>query len=147
MAERRRGERGQASVLIVGFAVVLLMTVAAVVDASAAYLQRQGLDTLADGAALQGADAGAQGEEVYTGGIGDRPLQLTAGAARAGVRRYLADVGAYADYPGLKVDVRVDDTRVIVRLTAPVDLPLSVPGSPERASVGATGSAVVSPDT
>lgn len=147
MGERRRAESGQASVLIVGFAVVLLMTVAAVVDASAAYLQRQGLDTLADGAALQGADAGAGGEEVYTGGISDRPLRLTTAAARAGARRYLTDVGAYADYPGLQVDVRVDDTRVTVHLSAPVDLPLSVPGSPDEASVGATGSAVVSPDT
>ncbi len=53
----RRDEAGQATVLIIGFAVVLAMVVAVVTDASAAYLQRQGLDTLADGAALAGADA------------------------------------------------------------------------------------------
>jgi hypothetical protein len=30
-----------------------------------------------------------------------------------------------------------------VSLHAPLDLPLSIPGSPERATVGATGSAVI----
>ena len=45
--DERRDERGQASVLIIGFAVVLAMVVALVVDSSAAYLQRQGLDSLA----------------------------------------------------------------------------------------------------
>ena len=48
-------ERGTVTLLIVGFAVVLLMMAAVVTDASAAYLQRQGLDTLADGAALTAA--------------------------------------------------------------------------------------------
>ena len=73
MAELRgRDERGSVTVLIVGLAVVLLMMAAVVTDASAAYLQRQGLDTLADGAALTGADAGASGDEAYAGGL-DRP--------------------------------------------------------------------------
>ena len=48
------------------------MVVALVVDSSAAYLQRQGLDTLADGAALRGADLGATGEDVYQGGVPTR---------------------------------------------------------------------------
>ena len=47
--------------MIIGFALVLAMLVALVTDASAAYLRRQGLDTLADGAALRGADLGATG--------------------------------------------------------------------------------------
>ena len=54
---RRRDEAGQTTIMIVGFAVVLMMTIVVVVDASAAYLQRQGLDNVADGAALAGADA------------------------------------------------------------------------------------------
>ena len=32
---------------------------------------------------------------------------------------------------------------VTVHVTAPLDLPLTVPGSPEAATIGATGSAVV----
>lgn len=142
---RATDERGQATVLIVGFAVLLLMGVAAVVDVSAAYLRRQSLDTLADGAALRGADAGAQGRDVYAGGLGAAPLDQTEAAARAGVRAYLHDVGAYRDYPGLSYTVTVSNARVLVRLTSRVDLPLSVPGGPDVATVGATGSAVVHP--
>ena len=134
--------------MIIGFAVVLAMLVAVVVDASAAYLQRQGLDTVADGAALRGADLGATGEETYTTGVPDQELRLTPEAVRAAVRGYLADTGAFAHYPGLTFDVAVDGTdhRVTVAIRAPIDLPLTVPGSPERAVVGATGSAVVAVD-
>ena len=57
-----RDQAGQATVMIVGFAVVLAMLMVTVVDASAAYLQRQGLDTLADGAALRGADRRRHGQ-------------------------------------------------------------------------------------
>jgi hypothetical protein len=68
---RRGGERGQATVLIIGFTVVAVMMVAMVVDASAAYLRRTALDSLADGAALAAAD-GIQGRQVYEGGLGHR---------------------------------------------------------------------------
>jgi hypothetical protein len=116
-----------------------------VVDASAAYLQRQGLDTVADGAALRGADLGATGREVYRGGVPAGRLDLTADAVRASVRDYLAGAGAYAKYPGLSFSVDVDPvaSRVTVRVRAPLDLPLTVPGSPGVATIGATGSAVV----
>lgn len=143
--ERPRDERGQVSVLIIGFAAVLMLAVAVVIDASAAYLQRQGLDTLADGAALRGADLGATGEDVYRGGVPEGDLELTTARARAAVRGYLADVGAYRRYPGLSAHVVVTSTTVEVRLTAPVDLPLTIPGSPDHPVVGASGAAVVSP--
>jgi uncharacterized membrane protein len=96
---RERDQSGQATIMIVGFAFVLAMAVALVVDASAAYLQRQGLDTVADGAALRGADLGATGREVYTGGVPTDRLDLTAAAVRASVHEYLASSGAYATYP------------------------------------------------
>jgi hypothetical protein len=143
----RRDEAGSVTVLIVGLAVVLLMMAAVVTDASAAYLQRQGLDTLADGAALTGADAGASGDEAYAGGL-DSDLRLDADIARAAVLSYLHTVGAYARYPGLTAQVSVDATtqRVIVEVHAPVHLPLHVPGSPEQASIGATSAATVAVD-
>ncbi len=141
----RRGQEGQATLMIVGFAFVLAMAVALVVDASAAYLQRQGLDTVADGAALRGADLGATGREVYTGGVPQGRLDLTAAAVRTAVHDFLATSGAYAKYPGLSFAVDVDPatSTVTVHLRAPLDLPLTVPGSPGVATVGATGSAVV----
>lgn len=143
-----RDERGQTTLLIVGFAVVLMMAVAVVVDVSAAYLQRQGLDNLADGAALVGADAGAQGEDVYAGGLGEDRLDLFEAEARQAVDDYLVQTEAHATYPGLSRTVEVDPaTRSVrVRITAPLALPLTIPGSPERASISATGAAAVSPE-
>jgi hypothetical protein len=142
---QRRDEDGQTTMLIVGFALVLAMAVAAVVDVSAAYLQRQGLDTVADGAALRAADLGATGEEVYGGGVPHGRLELSADRIRGSVREHLAASGAYAKYPGLAFDIDVDPatSTVTVHVTAPLDLPLTVPGSPDVAMIGATGSAVV----
>jgi uncharacterized membrane protein len=142
---RDRDQHGQATLMIIGFAFVLAMAVAMVVDASAAYLQRQGLDTVADGAALQGANLGGTGRDVYIGGVPTDRLELTAATVRASVHDYLVSSGAYASYPGLSFTVDVDRavSNVTVHVRAPLDLPLTVPGSPEVATIGATGSAVV----
>ena len=145
---RQRSEAGQATIMIVGLATVLAMGVAVVTDASAAYLQRQGLDNLADGAALAGADLGASGHDVYHGGLGGGRLTVTEAEAREAVRDYLQRAGAYVKYPGLKALVDADPAAqtIRVRLTAPLHLPLKVPGGPESALIGATGSAVVAVD-
>jgi hypothetical protein len=145
----RADERGQASVLIIGFAGVLAMVIALVVDATAAYLQHSGLDGLADGAALHGADLGATGEEVYGGGLPQGgELILSQAQARAAVAAYLERVGARQDYPGLRYAVSVDPVakRVDVRLEAPMSLPLDLPGGPDRTRIGAHGSAIVFTD-
>jgi hypothetical protein len=127
---------------------VLATGVAVVTDASAAYLQRQGLDSLADGAALAGADLGAAGDDVYTGGIGDDRLAITEAEARAAVQEYLASANAQRRYPGLTAYVVADPASqsIRVRLTAPLHLPLRFPGTPETATIAATGAAVVAVD-
>lgn len=143
MTGRRRDERGSTIPLIVGLAFVLVMAVVVVVDASAAFLQRQGLDTLADGAALRGADLGSVG--AYATGIPDDRLdQLETQVDRA-VAAYLQDSGAHARYPGIEHRSAVDvaEATVTVQLIAPLDLPLTVPGSPDRPTVAATGTAAV----
>lgn len=146
LRRRPRDERGATTVLVIGFAGVLLALVVAVVDGSAAYRQRQSLTTLAEGAALWAADAGAQGREVYLGGVTDAPLEQTASAARAGVAQYLRATGAVADHPGLTSQVRVSGDRVEVRLSAPADLPLTFPGLDVTGRVAATGVALVRPE-
>ena len=145
-----RDERGQATVLIIGLAMVLLMAAIVAVDASAAFLRRQELDTVADGAALAGADAGSRNLDVLYGeGVAsaDRLDQAEAVARRA-VADYLRATGAHAAYPGLTYRVGFDASRdaVTVQIDAPLDLPLTNPGSPHRPVVGAEGTAVVEVD-
>lgn len=139
----RRSEAGQISLFIIGLSLVLLMTAAVVVDASAVYLQRQGLATVADGAALTGADGGAAGSFVT--GIPDERLMPQAHEAHAAVAEYLRATGAYDRYPGLQHQVQVDVTQraVHVTLRARVDLPLHLPGGPRSAEVLATSRAAV----
>lgn len=143
----RRGEQGQTTVLIIGLAGFLMMAIVVVVDASAAFLQRQGLDTVADGAALAGADAGSRDlESLYGSGVGAQPrLDQAEALARAAVADYLNRIGARSDYPGLTYAVRLEPAHnsVVVEVRAPLDLPLTIPGSPQRPVVGTVGSAVV----
>ena len=136
--------------MIIGLAVVLLMAAVVAIDASAAFLRRQELDTVADGAALAGADAGSRNLDVLYGeGVGaqDR-LEQAEALARAAVADYLRATGAHAAYPGLTFRVSFDagEDSVTVRIDAPLDLPLTLPGSPERPVIGAVGSAVVQID-
>ena len=140
-----RDEQGSVTPLIIGFALVLALAVALVVDATAAFLQRQSLDTLADGAALQAADLGAAGR-AYQGGVADQRLVVDDASARAAVEDYLRDVGAFAEHPGLRYAVEVRPTEVVVRLDAGLDLPLTIPGSPSRPTIGSTGAAVTTVD-
>lgn len=137
----RRDQQGTTTVLIIGFAIVLLMAVGVVVDASAAYLQRQALSTLADGAALAGADE-VEGAAVYEGGLGETRAPLDTDRIRAVVGAYLRDLGALRDHPGLRYDVAVRDRSVVVRLDAPLDLPITVGGITDT-RVGARGAAAV----
>lgn len=140
---RRRAEDGQVTLLIIGFATILIMVVVVVTNASAVYLQRQGLTSLADGAALQGADLGARG--VYDEGLPADRLDQRVAEVRAAVQDYLSATGAHRRFPGIQADVRVDTGihTVTVSVRAPLDLPLQVPGTPASPQVSATSTAVV----
>lgn len=142
MTPRRRArEEGQATLLIIGFAVVLVMMLAVAVDASAAYLRRQGLDNLADGAALAAAD-GVQGQQVYLGGLGER-ARIDPDAARGYVAEYLWAVDAAGRYPGLAYSVVAQGDRVTVMVAAPLDLPIDPPGWAHRPVISARAASYV----
>lgn len=141
MTGQRRSEAGSVTPLVIGFALVVAVLVAVVVDASAAYLRRQGLNSVADAAALAATD-GLQGERVYTHGLGEL-AEIDAHAARRHVEEYLHASGAVAHYPGLTWTVTTDADAVLVRVRAPLDLPLRVPGIAESAMVSGTAAAVV----
>jgi Flp pilus assembly protein TadG len=127
--------------LIIGFAVVVAMMVGAVVDASAAYLRRQGLNSAADAAALAATD-GIQGEEVYTHGLGKR-AQIDPEAARRYVEDYVTSSGIRRRFPGLDYSVQTTTNTVVVRIVAPMDLPLHVPGVGTGVDVSGTAASVV----
>lgn len=127
--------------LIIGFAVVVALLVAVVVDASAAYLRRQGLNSAADAAALAATD-GIQGEEVYTQGLGKRAV-IDPATARRYVSDYFFASGIRRRYPGLDYSVETTDNTVVVRIMTPMDLPLSVPGVGTDVRVTGTAASVV----
>ncbi len=137
----KRREAGQVTLMLVSFFVLLVLLAAVVVDASAAYLRRQSLNSLADGAVLAAAD-GVHGEQVYTGGLGDRAKVDPAVAARY-VTAYLRQTGALARYPGLIWAVHASDELVSVELAAPLQLPISPPGWDDATTITGEASAVI----
>jgi uncharacterized membrane protein len=122
---RRRCEEGQASVLLVGFFVVVVLLVVVVVDASAAFLRRQRLDSLADGAALAAVD-GIRREQLYEQGLGTQAV-LDPAVVRSYAGEYLARTAA-GRYAGLRWDVRTSVDAVEVEVSAPLELPIAPPG-------------------
>lgn len=142
MTDGGRDEAGSITPLVIGFALLVAVLVAVVVDASAAYLRRQGLDSLADAAALAATD-GLQGDRVYTHGLGDR-AEIDPEAARRYVEDYLRSSDAMDRYPGMTWSVTASDTAVLVRVAARLRLPLRVPGVGEEAVVRGDAAAVIS---
>ena len=134
-------DRGSVTPLIIGFAAVLMLLVGVVVDASAAYLQRQSLDNLADGAALSGANE-VRGAAVFARGLDGELVPLATDLATEAVHAYLRESGAQTRHPGLQVRVSVRDRAVVVALQAPLDLPITV-GDLTTGRVGSKGAAVV----
>jgi Flp pilus assembly protein TadG len=136
-----RPERGSVAPLIIGLAAVLVLLVAVVVDASAAFLRRQQLDSIADAAALAATD-GVQGEAVYTHGLGER-ARIDPAAARRFVGEYVAASGALERFPGLAFEVHTSADTVVVRLRAPLRLPLRVGDVGPTTTVTGTAASVV----
>jgi Flp pilus assembly protein TadG len=134
-------ERGSIAPLIIGFTLLVAVLVGVVVDASAAYLRRQGLNSVADAAVLAATD-GLQGDRVYTHGLGAR-AEIDPATAREYVEQYLRSSGVLERYAGLTWTVSTSATTVVVRVAAPLDLPLRVPGVGESATVTGTAAAVV----
>jgi len=123
----RAKQRGNVTVLTVGFLVVLGMLVVVVVNASAAFLERRELMNLADRVALHAAD-GLDRDRVYAGGIDDDAL-LDPRDAQELVRGIVPR--------GVAMRLRTSGDRVDVRLTRTVRLPLVPPGFPNSATITA----------
>lgn len=130
----RRPDRGNVSVMTIGFVIVLVMLCAVVVNASDAYLDRQELMNLADGAALAAAD-GLDESAFYSG----RKVTLDPAEARRLVDDYVSGRGAQV----VGVDVAGDE--VSVRLERRLDLVLVPSGWTSGTTVTASASAQLGP--
>jgi hypothetical protein len=139
----RAAERGSTIPLIIGFTTVLLLAAAVVIDATAAYLQRQSLSALADSVSMIAADEAAKGLEVYGAGLDPERLRLSAREAEDAVADHLRAIGVEREFHGLVAVTVVVGDQVNVTLTAPLDLPLAIPGGPEAPRVTGRGSAAV----
>ena len=121
--------------MVVGFFIVVALLSVVVVNASAAFLQRQELDNIADGAALAASDALSE-TSVYEEGLDkNAPLDL---------ERANQIVGDYLDSTGSEVaawTVTVDGRSVHVHLVRSIDLALKPPGwrSTTQVTADATG--------
>ncbi|MDO8107088.1 pilus assembly protein TadG-related protein [Isoptericola sp. b441] len=84
-----RGDDGQIMLMTIGFVVVALLLVTAVVSASGIHLERKRLLALADLAAL--AAASSLDEDAYFSRADDEPVRLRDDEARDAVMDYLAE--------------------------------------------------------
>ncbi|MCD9197103.1 pilus assembly protein TadG-related protein [Aeromicrobium wangtongii] len=129
-----RQERGTITVMTIGFLVFLGLLVVVVVNSSAAFLQRQQLDNVADGAARAAAD-GLSTDTFYRTGA----ITLNGSAARR-------LVGDYVRGPGVRVvQVRADANQVLVRLERSVTLAIAPPGWNPRTTIVSEATAQLRP--
>jgi hypothetical protein len=119
-----RRERGTVTVMTIGFLMLLGLLTVVVVNSSAAFLERQRLNNLADGAALAAAD-GLDEAGFYT----DRHVVLDPQEARRLVSDYLAGENVRV------VDVSTDADVVHVHLERDLDLALTPPGWTSRTTI------------
>lgn len=129
-------EAGQITVLTIGFLLILGLLVGVVVNASGAFLERQRLSSLADGAALAAAD-GLDSAAFYTGG----EIRLDPAEAQRLAAAHLAASGE----PPARIDVRLEGLTVTVRLERRVGLALTPPGFPDSTVVVAEASSQLRP--
>lgn len=127
-------ESGQISVLIIGCATIIGLLAVVVINSSAAFLQRQRLADLADGAALAGADA-IQSEQIYTKGLSS-DLPLDSVMAREAVSSYVT--GRVSDW-----DIQTSPRAVRVQLREIISLPLVPPGWKSQTMIFAESTALL----
>jgi hypothetical protein len=119
-------ERGQISVLILGFTVIALMLIVGGVDVTAVQLARARLLDAADGAALDASDALDRGS-AYDGGLRSA-IAITDGSVRRAAAQYLA---VEPRPHGISSWVLTDGTgsadgqTAVVRLRGTADIPIA----------------------
>lgn len=101
IGRKARDDDGQVAVLIIGFAMLSLLILTVVMAASAVYVERKKLLSVADGASLAAADTFALAD--VQGSAGAPVPTLSDGTVYSAVQRYLADTGAAGRLTGLSI--------------------------------------------
>lgn len=133
-----RDDKGQISVLVVGFTAVVLLMIVVVTDISKVFLAERELNATADGAVL----AAANGLAIYREEV-EANAEIDPEEARRLTAEYLDSVDAGNRFDGLDWSTVVTGTTVTVTLAASVDLPFEPPGWQGNADIGADAAAVV----
>jgi len=125
-AQDGQSERGQISLLILGFTIIALMLIVGAVDVTAVQLARARLLDAADGAALD-ASGSLDNGSAYNGGLRSA-ISITDGSVRQSATDYLA----VAPRPhGISSWVLTDGTgspdgqTAVVRLRGTADIPIT----------------------
>ncbi len=131
MRRRRAPEDGgQITVVTIGFFAVVGLLAVVVVNASDAFLERQRLNGLADGAVVAASDA-LDLDAFYSTGV----TVIDPDVARSRVAEHVAGS------PGVRVvEVRLDGDTVTVRLERDITLPLTPPGLASVTTIAAEAS-------
>lgn len=120
----RGGDRGQVTLLTIGYAVIALLLVTVVVNLSRVFLAQRALDSAADEAALAGVQT-VQTGRYYGEGAG-RQLPLAGEAVRSAVEKHLRASAAGRTCDAFALDgVRSTTTTVTVRVSCRVRIPFA----------------------
>lgn len=136
-----RRDSGQLTILIIGCALIAILAVGVVVNASSAFLMRRSLASWADGAVLAAAQS-VDHHSVYGQGVNET-LPLSTEAARAAVSAYVVRNGLaerFDDFRVTHVGIDPGTGRVTVRLAA--SMPLVLIGEAVTTPVTADASAI-----
>jgi Flp pilus assembly protein TadG len=128
------------TVLIIGFAAIVLMMIVVVTDISKVFLVRRDLDATADAAVLAAANGLAA---IYAQGESGENAAIDPDEARRLTAEYLDSVDASNRFDGLDWTADVTGTTVTVHLTSAVDLPFEPPGWQGSADIASDAAAVV----
>jgi putative Flp pilus-assembly TadE/G-like protein len=123
-AARRWGERddGQITLLIIGFAVVVLLLVTVIANVSKAFVWRRSISSWADAAALAASQSVGEGG-VYESGL-TATLPVSEEDAVAAVDQFIIDNGVAENFPALRRGVKVDRTTGTIQVTLTSTMPL-----------------------
>ncbi|CAB4912457.1 MAG: hypothetical protein F2923_07525 [Actinobacteria bacterium] len=117
-----RSDEGSVLILGIGLVGVCLLSMAVVIDTTSAFLQRRSLYSLADSAALAGAQV-IDLASYYANGAGEG-TRLDSGAVARRTRAFLLADAIALEHPGFQIDaVTTDGITVQVDLSSPINLP------------------------